>query len=224
MRLIPFYLLLVIALAACGTEEPPPPGPDTTEAERQAEPDVSEPEVATPDDDETTEAVRERRERLREEMREHRRTAAEDDRVARSRPSTATETETDWWHDEALAADLELDEQQRIDIEEAATTHRQMHREGRRQMVELRRQLSRDLAEEDEQGQTEAREQREQLRHRLEAADRDWQAALEDILEPSQLERLEAIRPDALRPDVRRVIERDAEAIVEDEPPPPSVD
>ncbi len=222
MRLIPLYLILVFALAACGTDEPPPPDPEGAEPKLRPEPDAQEPEVATRDDDEALEEVRQRRERLREEMREHRRTAVEDDRGDRTR--TMTEAETDWWQDEALIAELGLDEHQLGDIEEAAATHRQTHQEGRRQMVELRRQLSRDLAEEGEEGPAEARQQREQLRRELEAADRDWQSALENILDPSQLEQLEATRPDALSPGTRHSLDRSAEESVEDEPSPPPMD
>ncbi len=223
MRLIPLYLILIFALAACGGEEPPPPDPDTAAPELQPDPDVPVPEVATRDEEATIDEVAERRERLREEMREHRRTAAQEDED--ERPRFATDTEADWWHDEALTVELGLDEQQILDIEEAATIHRQTHEAGRRQMVELRRQLSRDLGEEDQEGLSEAREQREQLQRELDAADRDWQVALEDILDPSQLEQLEATRPDALTPRVRRMLERDAEEAVEDdEPSPPAVD
>jgi hypothetical protein len=215
MRFIPLYLVLALALAACGTEEPPPPDPDRAAPELQPDPDVPEPEVATRDDDDRVEEVRERRERLREEMREHRRTAEEEGVPERS-PGVA-EPETDWWLDDALVVELNLDEQQITAIEEAAVIRREAHDDGRRQMVELRRQLSRDLAEEGEEAGADAREQRERLRAELEAADRDWQVALEEILEPSQIEQLEAVRPDALSPQVERMLERDAEDAPDDD-------
>lgn len=221
MRFIPFYLVLILALAACGTEEPPPPDPAPAEPELQADPDVEEPEAATRDDEDALEEVRQRRERLREEMREHRRTGAEDGR--RDRPRAATEPETDWWRDEAMVTELGLDDQQIVAIEEAATIHRQARSEGRRQMVELRRQLSRDRTGEPGDGAAEAREQREQLRGKLEAANRDWRMALEETLDASQLEQLEAARPEALSPRMQRRLGREAEDN-DEEPSPPAVD
>lgn len=222
MRFIPLYLVLVIALAACETDDPPPPDPATAEPELQPDPDVTEPEVATRDENDAVEEVRQRRERLREEMREHRRTAEEEGLADRSRG--VAEPESDWWYDEALVVELGLDEQQVTAIEQAAQTRRGIQQDGRRQMVELRRQLSRDLAGEDDEPPVEAREQRERLRQELEQADHDWQLALEEILDPGQFEQLEDARPDALSPRVERMLERDAEETEEEEPDPPAVD
>ena len=219
MRFIPLYMLLILALVACGGEEPPPPSPPPAETEMQPEPDVDDPEVATRDEAEDVDEVRERRDRLREEMREHRQTAAEGE--IDQRPRGEAEPETDWWHDETVVAELGLDEQQLLAIEEAATLRRETRDDGRRQMVELRRQLSRDLAEEAEEETADLRAQRDELRERLDAADRDWRGAVEEILDPTQLEQLEASDPDALSPRLRRDIEEEAEEVLDEEPDSP---
>jgi hypothetical protein len=199
MRRFPICLILAIGLAACQADDPPLEEA-AAEPEFRTEPDVPEPEVATPEDQEAVEEVVQRRERLREELREHRRRAAEADTPA-ERDRGLTPPQSEWWSDESLVVELGLLEEQVHALEQATERRDQARRDVRYRMIELRRQMTRDVAEPGDRmpDETEASELRKRLTRERETIDRQWRAEVEGILKPDQLDQLEAVRPEALQ-------------------------
>ncbi len=207
MRLIPICLILVFGLAACQADDPPVEEA-APQPEFQTEPEVSEPEVATREENDAVEEVAQRRERLREELREHRRQAAEGDSLA-ERGRALTPTESEWWHDEGLVVELGLLEEQVHALDQAAERRDQARRDVRHRMIELRREMTRDAADPEDAvpDETDTGALRERLTRERESIDQDWRADVEGILEPEQLELLEAARPEALEERIDRLPE-----------------
>lgn len=191
-----FALVLILAssLVACGDSPDPGPEPDDP------------PSTAVADETQESEAGRareqERRERLREAMREHREQTAteQDDRASqqRERLRARREAATDWWKDSELAGELGLSEEQLDRIGEADKRRRQERTEARQHMLESRRGLSRALAEGDRDESRTHLDARSQAREQMAAAEDEWLRTVIDTLEGDQLERLRQLRPHAL--------------------------
>lgn len=172
-----FLALPALALIACGgqdTETAPAPEPEqsvqSAPAAQRAEPADAAPPSATPDpaaDPEAIARARTDREQLRSGRGE----------------------EVHWWDDDALAAELGLDPQQRAALLEVREALHASRLEGRRQLRELRGQAA--GLEGDAARLAELQTSIGELRERLDQTEDRWQDTVRDTLSPTQLEQLE---------------------------------
>lgn len=194
-NLFPF-LIMAIALTACNGD-PESPLEERSEPADQATV-ITESPVEPHSEDRSTE---ERREQLREAMRAHRQASQEADSPEDARASRREQRHTGpWWQDADLVESLGLEHSQIEAISQARETHRQDTAGVRREIAELRRRMSRHLAEGEDDQTTAVVAEREYLLNQLEQADRRWTQTIENILTPDQLEQLVTAHPDALDP------------------------
>lgn len=212
MRTIVAAPMLILVMIACTPDEEPVEAESGTVESGtvdQTEPAPIVEETSPVESDDDARLVQERRERLREAMREHRQATHEATPEMPRRTTLRQQRDrTPWWHDDDLVAALDLDSDQLEAIEQATAELEQARAVARREMVELRRQLARGLSEDDSQQADQATTQRERLQRQLDEAAQHWERAIGEILEPSQLEHLEAEHPEALSAPHARALNR----------------
>lgn len=206
MRPIP-TLIALLALSACADpdsggnspdEEVPPP--QATAPTEQAEQLLDQAEVLPDSPTET------RRQELAEAMEQSREQTADPEaaREERRRLRQRRESAGPWWQDSGLISDLTLDDDQRSELERAATSRRQQRVTARQQLAEVQGKLSAAVRE----GSSERAEaliaERQRAQDALHESDADWLRTVVTTLDEDQLARLSEQMPEVLHPGAGR--------------------
>lgn len=176
MKSLLIIAVMALVLTACSEPEEP-------EAEKAGTPaqESSAGEQEIPPDEA-------RRERVREAMRAYREDRAED--------GSETDTERErqrrlarqnWWDDEQIIAELELDESQREALQAAADTRRGERVQARQELAGIQRELNQALADGDSERGEALQARRERIRRELDSAAESWQESVTEVLDEDQI-------------------------------------
>lgn len=187
MRNLSIAVTMALILTACSEPEEP----EADQAESPANASSAEQREIPPDEA--------RRERVREAMRAYRENQAED--------GSGTEPERErqrrlarqnWWDDETVIAELELDEGQRDTLQAAADTHRGERIQARQELAGIQRELEQALSDGDSERSEALQEKRERIRGDLREAGVTWRESVEEVLDDEQIAALREDYPQIL--------------------------
>lgn len=187
MRNLSIAVTMALILTACSEPEEP----EADQAESPANASSAEQREIPPDEA--------RRERVREAMRAYRENQAED--------GSGTEPERErqrrlarqnWWDDETVIAELELDEGQREALQAAADTHRGERIQARQELAGIQRELEQALSDGDSERSEALQEKRERIRGDLREAGVTWRESVEEVLDDEQIAALREDYPQIL--------------------------
>ena len=205
MRTIAVAMILTLALAACAPDEQPAAS-QTGTVEPDEQKTVDSERIRKTEQDH--QSAQERREQLREAMREHRQATRDSKPEKPRRERMGERGRTPWWQDQAIIASLDLDSGQIGAIEQAATDYHQAQAGTRQEMAELRRRVSRSLPEGDSEQAATISADHARLQQQLQSANQRWEHTIADILAPAQFDLLQNDHPEALSAPLARRTER----------------
>lgn len=187
MRNLSIAITMALILTACS--EPEEPEADQTEPQANASP--AEQSEIPPDEA--------RRERVREAMQAYRENRAEGgSETEPQRERQRRLTRQNWWDDERIIAELELDEAQREALQAAADTHRGERVQARQELAGIQRELNQALSDGDSERGEALQEKRERIRRELREAGATWRESVEEVLDDDQVAALREDYPQVL--------------------------
>lgn len=187
MKSLPIAAMMVLVLTACSEPEEPETDQDGTPAQESS---AGQQEIP-PDEA--------RRERVREAMQAYRENRAEGgSETYPERERQRRLARQNWWDDEQIIAELELDETQREALQAAADTHRGERVQARQELAGIQRELNQALADGDSERGEALQAKRERIRRELASAAESWQQSVTEVLDDDQIAVLQENYPRVL--------------------------
>lgn len=187
MRNLSIAVAMALILTACSEPEEP----EADQAESPANASSAEQREIPPDEA--------RRERVREAMQAYRENRAEGgSETSRERDRQRRVARQNWWDDEQIIAELDLDETQREALQAAADTHRGERIQARQELAGIQRELTQALSDGDSERSEALLEKRERIRRELREAGVTWRQSIEEVLDDDQIAALRDDYPSIL--------------------------